>query len=89
VGLNGYFDTIPKDRLLQLVKQNVSDHAVLRLIKLYLNQEVMSDLSRWTPETGVPQGAVLSPMLSNLYLNPFDHHLPEQGYEMVRYSRVG
>jgi len=84
--LKGYFDTIPKDRLLQLVKQKVSDHAVLRLIKLYLNQEVMSELSRWTPETGVPQGAVLSPMLSNLYLNPFDHHLAEQGYEMVRYA---
>lgn len=84
--LKGYFDTIPKDRLLQLVKQKVSDHAVLRLIKLYLKQEVMSELSCWTPETGVPQGAVLSPMLSNLYLNPFDHHLAEQGYEMVRYA---
>ncbi|MBX3416102.1 MAG: group II intron reverse transcriptase/maturase [Pirellulaceae bacterium] len=84
--LKGYFDTIPKDRLLALVKQKVSDHAVLRLIKMYLDQEVVSELSRWTPETGVPQGAVLSPMLSNLYLNPLDHHMAEQGYEMVRYA---
>jgi len=84
--LKGYFDTIPKDRLLALVKQKVSDQAVLRLVKLYLNQEVMSDLSRWTPETGVPQGAVLSPMLANLYLNPLDYQMAEQGYEMIRYA---
>ena len=84
--LKGYFDTIPKDCLLELVKQKVSDRAVLGLIKLYLDQEVMSELSRWTPETGVPQGAVLSPMLSNLYLNPLDHHMAQKGYEMIRYA---
>ncbi len=50
------------------------------------DQEIMSELSTWTPEAGVPQGAVLSPMLSNLYLNPLDHHMSEQGFEMVRYA---
>lgn len=84
--LKGYFDTIPKDRLLALVQQKVSDTAVIRLIKEYLNQAIMSELSTWTPEAGVPQGAVLSPMLSNLYLNPLDHHMSEQGFEMVRYA---
>jgi RNA-directed DNA polymerase len=84
--LKGYFDTIPKDRLLELVKQKVSDSAVIRLIKKYLDQEIMSELSTWTPEAGVPQGAVLSPMLSNLYLNPLDHQMSEQGFEMVRYA---
>ncbi len=84
--LKGYFDTIPKDRLLELVKQKVSDSAVLRLIKKYLDQQIMSSLSTWTPEAGVPQGAVLSPMLSNLYLNPLDHHMSEQSVEMVRYA---
>jgi RNA-directed DNA polymerase len=68
------------------VKQKVSNQAVLRLVKLYLNQEVMSDLSRWTPETGVPQGAVLSQMLANLYLNSLDYQMAEQGYEMIRYA---
>lgn len=84
--LKGYFDTIPKDRLLELVQQKVSDSAVIRLVKKYLDQEIMSELSTWTPEAGVPQGAVLSPMLSNLYLNPLDHHMSEQGFEMVRYA---
>jgi RNA-directed DNA polymerase len=84
--LKGYFDTIPKDRLLQLVKQKVSDSAVLRLIEKYLEQEIMSELQMWTPESGVPQGAVLSPMLSNVYLNPLDHLMAEKGFQMVRYA---
>lgn len=84
--LKGYFDTIPKDRLLELVRQKVSDRAVLRLIEKYLEQEIMSELQRWTPESGVPQGAVLSPMLSNVYLNPLDHLMGEKGFQMVRYA---
>jgi RNA-directed DNA polymerase len=84
--LKGYFDTIPKDRLLALVQQKVSDSAVLRLVKKYLDQEIMSELKTWTPEAGVPQGAVLSPMLSNVYLNPLDHLMSDKGYQMVRYA---
>jgi RNA-directed DNA polymerase len=84
--LKGYFDTIPKDRLLQLIKQKVSDSAVLRLITKYLEQEVMAELKTWTPETGVPQGAVLSPLLSNVYLNPLDHLMADKGFQMVRYA---
>lgn len=84
--LKGYFDTIPKDRLLELIKQKVSDSAVLRLIKKYLEQEIMTELQTWTPESGVPQGAVLSPLLSNVYLNPLDHLMAEKGFQMVRYA---
>jgi len=84
--LKGYFDTIPKDRLLDLVRQQISDSRVLALIKMYLDQEIMEELRLWTPETGVPQGAVLSPVLANLYLNPLDHQMAERDYEMVRYA---
>jgi RNA-directed DNA polymerase len=84
--LKSYFDTIPKDRLHELVKQKISDSRVLRLIKMYLEQGIMEELRTWTPETGVPQGAVLSPVLSNLYLNPLDHLMADEGYEMVRYA---
>jgi RNA-directed DNA polymerase len=43
-------------------------------------------MEQWTPTAGAPQGAVLSPLLSNIYLNPLDHLLAEKGYEMVRYA---
>lgn len=84
--LKGYFDTIPKDRLLALVKAKISDGRVIQLIQKYLDQEIMEELRTWTPESGVPQGAVLSPVLANLYLNPLDHHMAATGHEMVRYA---
>lgn len=84
--LKGYFDTIPKDRLLALVKEHISDSRMLKLIKLFLDQSILEELLEWTPITGVPQGAVLSPVLSNLYLNPLDHEMAAEGFEMVRYA---
>jgi RNA-directed DNA polymerase len=84
--LKSYFDTIPKDRLLHLVRQHISDSRIIGLIKHYLQQGILEELRTWTPETGVPQGAVLSPVLANLYLNPLDHQMDERGYNMVRYA---
>jgi RNA-directed DNA polymerase len=84
--LKSYFDTIPKDRLMARVYERVSDSRVLRLVQLFLDQGVMDDLKEWVPEKGTPQGAVISPLLANLYLNPLDHLLAEQGFAMVRYA---
>jgi RNA-directed DNA polymerase len=84
--LKGYFDTIPKDRLLTLVKEHISDSRMLQLIQLFLDQNIMEELREWTPIAGVPQGAVLSPVLSNLYLNPLDQAMSAAGFEMVRYA---
>jgi RNA-directed DNA polymerase len=84
--LKGYFDTIPKDRLLTLIKEHISDSRMLQLIKLFLDQSILEELHEWTPIAGVPQGAVLSPVLSNLYLNPLDHKVAGEGFEMVRYA---
>jgi RNA-directed DNA polymerase len=81
-----YFDTIPHDRLKTLVGQKVSDGRVLSLIEAFLKQGVLDDLREWTPEMGSPPGAVISPLLSNIYLNPLDHHMVRGGLEMVRYA---
>jgi RNA-directed DNA polymerase len=84
--LKGYFDTIPKDRLMALVKEHISDTRMLQLIGKFLDQSILEELREWTPAAGVPQGAVLSPVLSNLYLNPLDHLMAAEGFEMVRYA---
>ncbi len=84
--LKAYFDTIPKDRLLERVGERVSDRGVLGLVKKFLDQGVMDGLSEFTPEKGTPQGAVISPLLANLYLNPLDHLLAEAGFAMTRYA---
>ena len=81
-----FFDTIPKERLLERVKGSISDQKVLSLIESYLNQEVIHEMERWTPEAGTPQGAIISPLLANIYLNPLDHQLAEEGLTSIRYA---
>src|SRR5712672_987915 len=83
----GYFDTIPHQRLLELVKQRIVDGKVLALLEQSLKAGVLEELKGWQPtEVGTPQGAVISPLLANLYLNPLDHLMARQGREMVRYA---
>jgi RNA-directed DNA polymerase len=84
--LKSYFDTIPHERLMALVAGSISDGRVLALIDGFLRQEIMSDMARWRPTTGTPQGAVLSPLLANLYLHPLDVLMEQSGYRMVRYA---
>ncbi len=84
--LKSYFDTIPKDRLVTRLCEKVSDSRVIRLVEMFLEQGVMDGLREWTPETGTPQGAVLSPLLANLYLNPLDHLVADARFAMVRYA---
>jgi RNA-directed DNA polymerase len=84
--LKSYFDTIPHERLLSRVGEKVSDGRVMELLRAYLTQEVMETIANWRPEEGTPQGAVISPLLSNIYLDELDHKMEELGYEMVRYA---
>jgi len=85
--LKQYFDTIPHQRLIELVKQRVADGKVTKLLEQYLKAGVMESHKGWTPTPqGTPQGAVLSPLLANLYLNPLDHRMVQRGYQMVRYA---
>jgi RNA-directed DNA polymerase len=84
--LKSYFDTIPHDRLMARVAEKISDGRVLALIESFLRQDVMKEMERWTPTAGTPQGAVVSPLLANIYLHPLDLLMEESGYRMVRYA---
>jgi RNA-directed DNA polymerase len=85
--LKSYFDTIPHDRLLALVKARVADGPVLALVESFLRAGVMEEAKGWQPtQRGTPQGGVISPLLANLYLNPFDHQMARAGWELVRYA---
>jgi RNA-directed DNA polymerase len=81
-----YFDSIPHERLMQRVEERVSDGRILDLLRSWLKQDIMRDLERWTPTAGTPQGAVISPLLANVYLHPLDVHMAARGYRMVRYA---
>ena len=85
--IQGYFDTIPQDQLLAAVEEHVSDGRVLELLRSFLQQGVMESGKGWSPtENGTPQGAVISPLLANVYLNPLDHQMAGAGWDMVRYA---
>jgi RNA-directed DNA polymerase len=84
--LKSYFDTIPHERLMELLRVKVADSRVLALVEAFLKQGIMEDLKEWTPTNGAPQGAVLSPLLSNIYLDPLDHEMAAKGYALIRYA---
>lgn len=84
--LKSYFDTIPQERLLKLLEEKVADGRVLELIRKYLRQGVLEEMREWRPEAGTPQGAVISPLLSNIYLDPLDQLMAAGGIEMIRYA---
>lgn len=84
--IKGYFDSIPHDALMKRIEEKISDGRILTLIRQFLKQGIMDEMKRWTPEEGTPQGAVISPLLSNIYLDPLDKLMSQQGYEMIRYA---
>jgi len=84
--LKSYFDTIPHDRLMARVEEKISDGATLALIEGFLDQDIMTEMASWRPTAGTPQGAVLSPLLANIYLHPLDLLMEEKGRRMVRYA---
>ena len=86
VDLKSYFDTIPHDRLVKELRKHVADNSVIGLVEKFLQAQVLDGMDQWTPVAGAPQGAIISPLLSNLYLNELDHQMAAFGYEMTRYA---
>jgi len=90
VDIKGYFDAIPHDRLMALVRERIADGRVLGLIEGFLKQGVMegTELAKTVEDMpqGTPQGGVISPLLANIYLDPLDWLMAGLGFEMVRYA---
>ena len=84
--IKGYFDSIDHALLLDRIGRKVSDGRIIDLLERFLSQKVMDGLQAWTPTDGTPQGAVISPLLSNIYLDPLDHMMAAEGQRIVRYA---
>lgn len=84
--VEGFFDNVDHKRLMGLVAARISDGKVLAMIDASLKQKVMDELREWQPTQGTPQGAVLSPLLANLYLHDFDLMMERLGFRTTRYA---
>ena len=84
--LKSYFDTIPRQPLIQKLAEKISDGRMLELIELFLKQGVMDGMKEWIPENGTPQGGVISPLLANIYLDPLDWKMHNNEHCMIRYA---
>ena len=80
------FGSIPHEPLMQAVATEVSDGKLLSLIRRFVKADIVEELQRWTPEEGTPQGAVLSPLLANIYMDGFDREMASAGFQVVRYA---
>jgi group II intron reverse transcriptase/maturase len=81
-----YFDTVNHDLLIGMVRKEVKDESLMRLIRRYLKSGAMSNGVVSSTEEGTPQGGNLSPLLSNIYLTSFDRMLESRGHRFIRYA---
>jgi RNA-directed DNA polymerase len=84
--IKGFYDHVDREILMRLVKKVVKDRRVLGLIRGWLKAGVLEEGKVRYMTSGTPQGGVISPLLSNIYLTPLDNALTEAGYRFVRYA---
>jgi len=86
VDIQSYYDSIDHCQMLDEVAKEVADGKVLGLVAKLLEQPVMEEAAKWTPEEGIPQGSTIGPLLANIYLHPVDEAMVHDGYEITRYA---
>ena len=86
IDLAKYFDTVNHDMLINMLREEIKDERVIKLIRKYLKSGVMIDGIISATTQGTPQGGNLSPLLSNIYLTKFDKMLESRGHKFVRYA---
>jgi RNA-directed DNA polymerase len=84
--IQSYYDSIERARMLAEVAKEVADGKVLYLVEALLEQPVMEEASKWTPEAGIPQGSSIGPLLANVYLHPVDEAMVRARFELTRYA---
>ncbi len=84
--LKDFFGSVDHEKLLMLVAQRVADGRVLRLIEAMLKAGSYGKGRLFPTERGTPQGGVVSPLLSNILLTPFDWEMRRRGYQLTRYA---
>jgi len=84
--LKDFFGSVEHEKLLALVAQRVSDGRVLRLIEAMLTAGSYGEGRLFATDRGTPQGGVVSPLLSNILLTPFDWEMRRKGYQLTRYA---
>ncbi len=84
--LKDFFGSVDHEKLLTLVAQRVADGRVLRLIKAMLKTGSYGQGRLFPSERGTPQGGVVSPLLNNILLTPFDREMRRRGYQLTRYA---
>jgi group II intron reverse transcriptase/maturase len=86
IDLEKFFDNVPQDKLMTLVRNIIKDPDTESLIHKYLKAGVMVDGKYEDTNIGTPQGGNLSPLLSNIMLNELDKELTARGLRFVRYA---
>jgi group II intron reverse transcriptase/maturase len=84
--LKSYFDTIPHDKLMSLIREEIVDGSVIGLLESFLQAGIMEGGSFHLNEKGTPQGGVISPLLANIYLHLLDELMIERGHRITRYA---
>jgi RNA-directed DNA polymerase len=86
IDLKAFFDNVNHDKLIYLIREQVKDKGLLRLVRKILSAGIVIEGQWQAGRCGTPQGSPLSPLLANIYLDPLDKELEKRGLSFCRYA---